>query len=148
MGLHRQEHAAGIHEIDRRQSIFQSDLLGPEMFLDRHGEVGPPFDRRVVGGDDTWPSRHVTDAGDQTGSRDVVVVHVGCRQGTEFQPRRAWIKQLRDPLTGGQLASLSMKRDSFRRPTSSNEGKMLLEVGHQALIVHTIRGEFVGRSDH
>src|SRR6478609_304237 len=118
------------------------------MLLDRHGKVGAALDRRIVGGDDTGMSFHITDTRNQTGSGDLVVVHPGCRQGTEFEPKRVRIEQLRDSLSGGQFAALSMKGGCLSRPSGSSDGEMFLEVRYPALIIRTIRRELAGGGNH
>ena len=51
VGLQRQVCAAAVDEIDARQLVLERDLLGPEMLLHGHREVGPALDGRVVGDD-------------------------------------------------------------------------------------------------
>ena len=49
--LQGQKRPARIDEIQAGQMIFLGDLLGAQMFLDRHREVGPAFDGGIVGDD-------------------------------------------------------------------------------------------------
>ena len=72
--LHRQECAAGVHQIETGQVVFQGDLLGAQVLFDGHRVVGPAFDSGVVGDDHHLPACHPPDAGDDARAGRVAVV--------------------------------------------------------------------------
>ncbi len=53
--LQGQEHARGVHQIDRRDAVFDGDVLRADDFLRRHGEKRAGFYRGVVGDDHHQP---------------------------------------------------------------------------------------------
>ena len=79
--LERQEHACGVHEIQRRNTIFEGNHLRAEYLLGGHGEKGASLDRGVVGYDHAEASAHASEAGYDScpGGASVVGIHfVGC----------------------------------------------------------------------
>ena len=82
-----QEDPARIDEIDAREAVLEGDLLGAEVLLDGHREVGPALDRGVVGHDQHLAAVDDADAGDHAGGRGLVVVHAVRGQGAELEER-------------------------------------------------------------
>ena len=83
--LQRQEGAAGIDQVEAGQVIFLGDGLRAALLF--HGErvVGAALHRGVVDEDHALLAGDAADAGDDAGSRHVVLVHlVGCQLG-QFQ---------------------------------------------------------------
>ncbi len=78
--LQRQKRAAGVHQVDAGQMIFQGHLLCAQMLLYRHRKVGAALDRGIVGHDQHFAAIDPADAGDQAGARRGVVVHAVGRQ--------------------------------------------------------------------
>ena len=103
--LRRQERAAGIDEIKAWQPVVARDLLGPQMFFDRHREIGAALDGRVVGDDDAFAAGDAADAGDDAGGRHGAVIHLVGRKGREFEKRRSRIEQQPDALARQQFAA-------------------------------------------
>ena len=66
--------ATGIDEVQAWQIVLACDFLRSKMFLDRHGEVGAAFDRRVVGDDDAFAARNAADPGDDACRRNVAAI--------------------------------------------------------------------------
>ena len=104
LGLHRQERAARVHEVDARQAVFERDLLRAEVLL--HGEwvVRATFDGRVVGDDEHLAARDAADAGDEAGARRLAVVHAPGGERRQLEERRAGVEKAVDPLPHRQLA--------------------------------------------
>ncbi len=96
--LRRQERPARIDEIEAGQPVLAGDLLGAQMLLDGHREIGAALDRRVVGDDDAFAARNPADTGDDPGGRNLAVIHAVSRQLREFEKRRARIEQRPHPL--------------------------------------------------
>ena len=94
-----------VHQVNARQVVLLGDLLRAQMLFDGHGEISAAFDRGVVAHHHAVGAVHTPDAGDQTGRRGIVVVHVQRRQWGDFQKRRAGIQQLQQPVAGQQLAA-------------------------------------------
>ncbi len=145
--LHRQEHSAGVHQVDRRQPVFEGDLLSAKVFLDGDRKIGAAFDGRIVGGNHAGSPRHIADAGDKTGGGELILVHAGCSEGTELQPGSMRVDQSGNPLAGRELASLFMKCDRFSGPACFSETQMLLKVGKEPFVMCAVRPEFVRCGD-
>ena len=122
LGLERQERAAGIDEIDARQTVLQRDLLGADVLFHRQGIVGSSLDRCVVGDDQDLPSRHAADAGDDAGRRRPVVVEIPCGERRQFQKRRTGIEQLVDALADRQLPLGAVPLEVFLAAAESRLG--------------------------
>ena len=101
--LPRQERAAGVDQIDARQPVLARNLLRAKVFLDGDRVVRAALDRRVVGHDHAFATRHPADACDQPGARTLVVVHAVCGQGRQLEERAARVEQTVDPVAREQL---------------------------------------------
>ncbi len=67
--LQRQENAGGVDQIDRRNVVFDGDVLRANDLLRRHGKERAGLDRRVVHDQHDQPSLHPRQAGDHAGRR-------------------------------------------------------------------------------
>ena len=105
LGLVRQVGPARVHQIDARQAVLLGYLLGAQVLLHRHGEVGAAFNRRVVGDDHHLATRDAADPRDHAGGRGFAVVHGVGGQLADLQEGRAGIQQPLDPVAGQQLAA-------------------------------------------
>ena len=106
--LHRQVGAAGIDQIDARQPVLDRDLLRPKVFLDGDGEVGAALDGGVVGHDHHLAAAHASDAGDEPGSRRLVVVHPPGGQRRQLEKGGVGVEKMGQPAAHRQLALLGM----------------------------------------
>ena len=106
--LARQEGAAGVDQVDARQSVLQRDLLRPQVLLHRHRVVGAALHRRVVGDDHAFLPRDAADAGDHPRRRRLAVVHAEGGELADLEERRARVEQAVDPLARQQLAARRM----------------------------------------
>ena len=64
LGPLRQVGAAGIDQIEARQTVLHRHFLGPEMLLHRHRIIGAALHRGVVADDHAFDAAHPADAGD------------------------------------------------------------------------------------
>ena len=51
------------------------DLLSPKMFFDRDREVGPAFDRGIIGHDHDFSATDPPNAGDDPSRRGLIIIH-------------------------------------------------------------------------
>ena len=105
LGLVRQVGAAGIDEIDAGQPVLERDLLGAQMLLHRHREVGAALDGGVVGDDHAFAALDAADAGDQAGAVDRILVHAVGGERRQLEERRAGIDEPQHALARQQLAA-------------------------------------------
>ena len=103
--LRRQKRPARIDEIEAGQPVVAGDLLGAQVLLDGHREIGAALDRRVIGDDDAFAAHDPADAGDEAGGRHLAVIHAEGGELRQFEKRRARIEQRPHPLARQQLAA-------------------------------------------
>ncbi len=103
--LRRQERAARIDEVEAGQPVVSGDLLGAQMLLDGHREIGAALDRRVVGDDDAFAAADPPDPGDDPGRRHRAIIHAIGGEGREFEKGRPRIEQQPHPLARQQFAA-------------------------------------------
>jgi hypothetical protein len=75
LGPMRKIGAPGIHEIDAGEPVLARDLLGPDVLFDRHRVVSAAFDGGIVADDHAFAAGDATDAGDDAGGVNRVLVH-------------------------------------------------------------------------
>ena len=51
LGLKWQKGTAGIDDVNARQTVFQSDFLSTQLFLECDRKYGSAFDRGIIGDD-------------------------------------------------------------------------------------------------
>src|SRR5699024_9402432 len=101
--LHRQVGAAGVDQVHAGQAVLLGDLLGAQVLLHRHREVGAALDGGVVGEHQAVPAVDQSDPGDHAGARRGPVVHPLRSQRCDLQERRAEIEQPVDAIPGQQI---------------------------------------------
>ena len=111
--LQGQKRPARIDEIQAGQMILFGDLLGAQMFLDRHREVGAAFDGRVVGDDENFAVADASDASDNACAWTFIVVEVSRGERGEFEEWRIGVKQAFDPLADEEFALLFLSLAIF-----------------------------------
>ncbi len=124
--LQGQERAARIDEIQAGQMILFGDLLGAQMFLDRHREVGAAFDGGVVGDDEHFAIRDAPDAGDDARGGSLFVIEVVCGERGEFEEWRIGVKQTFDAFTDEEFALLFLSHPIFFSAAFMDFGNALL----------------------
>ena len=110
IGMRRQIGAAGVDEIDARQSVLPRDLLGTNVLFHGHRKVRAALHRRVVADDHAFAARDAPDAGDQPRAGDVVVVHAIGGELRQLEERTARIDQRAHALARQQLAASNVSR--------------------------------------
>ncbi len=135
LGLQRQEGAARVDQVDARQVVLLGDLLGAQVLLDRHREVGAALHGGVVGHDHALASVDAADPGDDAGAGHRRLprraVHLGGRQRAQLEEGAAGVEQAVDPLAGQHLAApgvLGPRRLAAARPCRRQP---LAQVGDQ-----------------
>ena len=146
LGLVRQVGAAGIDQIEARQPVVARDLLGAQMLLHRHRIIGAALDGGIVADDDAFAASDPTDAGDDAGAMDGVVVHPVGGKRRQFEKRRAGIDQRHHPLARQQLATRQMALAGLRRAAFGRLGALRLELRDQRTHGGLVGAEF-SRSD-
>ena len=145
----RQVRAAAVDQIDARQAVLLRDLLGAQVLLDRHREVGAALHRGGVGDDHHLPARHPADAADDPRPRRLAVIEVAGGQLADLQEGRTRIQQTLDPLTRQQLAARRMALAGAFVAAQRGLGDLRAQIRHQGPVVRGVAGEgFAGRVDN
>ena len=123
--LQGEERAARVDEVDARQPVLASDLLGPEVLL--HGErvVRAALHGRVVGDDDALASLDHADARHDPGRGRVPVVELPRGEGVQLEERGARIDEEIDPLASGQLPARPVALDGLLAAAGRDQGRAL-----------------------
>ena len=91
--------------LEEGEVVLLGDFLRPQVLLDRQRVIGPALNRGVVGDDDAFPARHPPDAGQDTGSRDLLLIDAVGRKLGQFQIRRSGIEKCAHTVARQQLAA-------------------------------------------
>ncbi len=129
--LHRQEGAAGIHQVHARQPILERDLLGAQVLLDRHRVVGAALDGGVVGDHDHVPAGHRRDPGDDPGAGGIAAVELRGRQRRQLEERRAGVREPLDAVAHEQLAAALVPLARTLASPLPDRLQAILELGDQ-----------------
>ena len=105
--------AAGIDQINARQTILRRDFLGAQMFFDRHREISAALYGRVIGDDHAFASRDAPYSRDHPRAGDPPVIHAMGRELADFEKRRKRIDQRRNALARKHFAARQMSRARF-----------------------------------
>ena len=92
LSLIRQIRTTRIHQVNARQVIFFSNLLGSQVLLHRHWKVGSTFHRSVIRHNDTLTSMNSPNSGRHSSSRGCIPIHILRCQSAEFKEARTWIQ--------------------------------------------------------
>ncbi|MGC0347435.1 hypothetical protein RKD34_003015 [Streptomyces sp. SAI-218] len=129
--LHRQEGAAGVHQVDARQAVVERDLLCAQVLLHRHRVVRAALDGGVVGDDHALAPAHPPDPGDDPGRRGLAVVQpVGGERG-QLQEGRAGVEQGVDPVPGQQLAARGVPLARPLAAAQPGSGELVPQLVHE-----------------
>ena len=142
--LERQEDAARVHQIDRRQAILERDLLRPDVLLERLREVGAALHRRIVGDDHALASGDEPDPGHDAGRWNLAAVETVRGQGRELEERALGVDQALDPLAGEELAPLPMEGHCRFRATALDGGEVGAELIGQGAMMAGVGAELGG----
>ncbi len=131
--LHRQEGAAGIHQIEAGETQPLGDGLGAQVFFHRERVVGAALHGGVVHHQHAEPARDPADAGDDTGGGHWLVIDLPASQRRQFEKRGARVQQLIDALAGQQLSTGLMAGVVCRAAPLRNLGNAGVEIVDQPL---------------
>ena len=123
-----QERAAGIHQVDAGQVVFQRNLLGAKVFLDGYRVVGAALDGGVVGQDYHLFALDHAHPGYDPGRRFLAVVHLPRGQGAKLEERRVVVYQAVDPLPGQHLAAAAVEINRPLATAGAHLGQPLFQV--------------------
>ncbi len=123
--------AAGIDQIDARQTVLLRDLLRPHVLFHRHRKIRAALHRGVVGNDDAFAPGYPTHAGNDAGGGNRTVVHVPCRKLRQLQKRRTDIQQVPDAAARQQLAAADVLLARRFAAALADEADLGTEVGYQ-----------------
>jgi hypothetical protein len=119
IGMRRQIGAAGVDEVDARQSVLPRDLLGTNVLFHGHRKVRAALHRRVVADDHAFAARDAPDAGDQPRAGDVVVVHAIGGELRQLEERTAGSISVRTRSRGSSLPRPTCRARDASPPPSS-----------------------------
>jgi hypothetical protein len=106
--LARQECATRVDEVDAGQVILFGNLLRAQVLLDRQRVVGSAFNCRVVGHDHALKAVNTPDAGDDSGARDIVAVHLPRGLPAYFKEVSVLVEQCTDTIARQQFAAFQV----------------------------------------
>ena len=130
--LVRQIGAAGIDQIDARQTVVARDFLGAQMLLHGHRIIGAALHRRIVDDDDAFLAHHRADAGDDAGCRNILAVHAISGERRQLEEGRARIEQEADALARQELAAGKVALARGVAAAEADAFELLREVGDEA----------------
>ncbi len=121
MADQRQEHARRIHQINRRNVIFDGDVLGADHLLRGHGEKRSSFYGGVVGDDHHQTGLDARQSRDYSGRGCAapLFIHAVRGKGAELE-KSSGIGQQVDPLARRQSPLVVLALNSFRSPALAN----------------------------
>src|SRR5260221_71213 len=140
--LQGQKRPARIDEIQAGQMILFGDLLGAQMFLDRHREIRSAFDGGVVGNYKHFAIRNAPDAGDDARTGTFVVVKISRGEGREFEKWRARVEQTFDAFTDKEFALFFLSLAIFFAATFTDARETLFEFAREGAMVFGVLFEF------
>ena len=126
--LRREIRAARIDEVEAGQAVVARDLLGAQVLLDGHREIGAALDRRVVGDDDAFAPPDAPDPGDDPGRRHPAVIHPIGGERRKFEKRRPRIEQQPHPLARQQFAAPLVPRARRRVAALGDRRRFLAQI--------------------
>ena len=133
LGLERQERAAGVDEVDARETVLLRDFLRTQVLLDGQREVRASLHGRVVRDDDALLPLDHADAGHDPGGRRRAVVQLPGRECVELEERGARIEQPVDPLARSQLAARAVALGRLLAAAARDERGALPQLGDERL---------------
>ena len=138
VGLQRQERAARVDEVDAGQTVLGGDLLGPDVLLHRHREVGAALHGRVVGDEHHLAPLDDANPGHDACARRVPAVHPVRGQRRQLEERSAGVDDPVDPLAGQHLAALAVPGDRLFGAAGSDPRDLRLDLSGQRLVVGAV----------
>src|SRR5579862_1245081 len=135
IGLVRKIRPAGVDQVNTRQPILSRNILGPNMLFDRRGKVSAALHGRIVGDDHYFFAADAADSGDQARSRRLSIIHLICRQRTDFEKGRAGIEQSVHALARKKFAAREMTLPRGTRSTKSGLSGALVQLSGKSAVM-------------
>ena len=131
--LQRKKHAGGVDQINRRDVIFDGDILRANDFLRGHREKRAGFHGGVVGDDHERAAADAREPGYRSGRRRAapLFVHFVGGENAQLEKLRAGIDQLRDAFARREPAFLVLRFDGFRAAALANLLFFVLDLGEE-----------------
>ena len=130
----RQVGAAAIDQIDHRQAVLESDILGADVLADGLLVERAALGGGIVGDDHADHAADGSDAGDDPGRGHRIVVEPPCRERREFEERAERINQHVDTVAGRNLAALAMAHHHALAAAGQRPGLTLMQRLDQAIV--------------
>ncbi len=89
--LERQESSSRVYQIDAGQPVLLGNFLGPKVFFDCKRIIGTTFNCGVIGNNHALYIMHLTNTGNYTSRRYIIVIQAIGSQLANFQKRAACI---------------------------------------------------------
>ena len=124
--------------------ILFGDLLGAQMFLNRHRKIRPAFDGGVVGNDEHFAIADASDASDDARAWTLVVVEVSRGERGEFEEWRIGVEQAFNPLTDEEFALLFLSLAVFFAAALTDFDEALFELMRESTMMFSVLFEFGG----
>ena len=131
--LQWEKNARRVDQVDRRNPVFDGDVLRANDFFRCHREERAGFYRRVVCNDHEEASADAGETGDGSGGRRAApfFVHFKSREGAEFKKVGAGIDQLGDTFAGSQTPFLVLGLDGFAAAALADDFVLILDLGEK-----------------
>ncbi len=129
LGLQRQKCSARINQVDAGQVIFFRDLLCPQMLFDRQRIIGAALDGGIIRDNHAFLSLDQSDARDNSCGGSLVLIHIPCRQRTQFEKGRIGIAQQLNAFACQQFIAFAMFRNRVARPLLAVPVERVARVG-------------------
>ena len=136
--------AAGLDEVDRRETVLEGDVGRAKGLAQRVRVARPAFHRRIAGADQAFDTADDTDAGDDAGANGVRRAIAG--QRTELEERGILVEEQLDALAGEQLAALVVPLGVLPAAAGDRRGMQCVDVGESGQHRIAVGGELGGTS--
>ena len=145
LGLQREERAARVHEVDRREAVLERDLLRAEVLLDRDRVVGPALHGRVVRDDHDGAALDPADARHEAGPRCGAVVETVPCERRDLEEGRVGVEESLEALAHRKLPARDVALPLFLASALARLREFLPEAGREGPVVRGILLELAGR---
>jgi hypothetical protein len=130
--LQRKEDSGGVDEVNRRDAIFDGDVLRADDFLRGHGKEGAGFDGGVVHDQHDHAALDAGESGDDAGGGGAspFFIHFVRRIDAEFEKRPGVGEQM-DALAGGEARFGVLALDGFWASAFADFFLLVADLGDQ-----------------
>ena len=120
--LQRKKNAGGVDQINRRDMIFDGDVLRADDFFRRHWEKGAGFYGGVISDEHERAPANFSEPGDRSRRRRAapLCVHLVSGENSKLEELGTGIDQLRDAFARRKPAFFVLRFDGFRAAALAN----------------------------